>query len=74
VTNPSGQVLGSAGSCPAPTDIARRAAKSERALLMQPFAADDGTLYFDIALPIRRGDRNWGTLRAGVPAELMLAA
>jgi methyl-accepting chemotaxis protein len=41
---------------------------------MQPFAADDGTLYFDIALPIRRGDRNWGTLRAGVPAELMLAA
>ena len=74
VTNPSGQLLGSAGSCPAPADIARRAAKSERSLLMQPFAADDGTLYFDIALPIRRGDRNWGTLRAGVPAELMLAA
>ncbi len=74
VTTPSGQVLGHSGACPAPADIAQRAAGSDRALLMQPFAADDGTLYFDIALPMRRGGRNWGTLRAGVPADMMLAA
>ncbi|MFX7329363.1 hypothetical protein ABTI69_21470, partial [Acinetobacter baumannii] len=36
VTNPAGQVLGSTGNCPAPADIAQRAARSERALLMQP--------------------------------------
>lgn len=74
VTDRAGHVLGRAGRCPAPDDVAARASGSDRALLMQPFAAEDGALYFDIALPIADGDRRCGTLRAGVPADRMLAA
>jgi methyl-accepting chemotaxis protein len=74
VTDAKGVVLDAFGTCPAPAGIAQRAAAAERPLLMQPYAADDGTLYFDIALPIRHGERTWGTLRAGVTAEQMLAA
>lgn len=74
VTDAEGVVLDAFGTCPAPAGIAQRAAAAERPLLMQPYAADDGTLYFDIALPIRHGERTWGTLRAGVTAEQMLAA
>ena len=68
-----GEVAAAYRESPATPELARRAAASERNMLLQTYCGSDGAVYFDVAMPVFLGQHHWGAIRAGFPAEAILA-
>lgn len=69
-----GEKLAQLGAYQPIPEVEKRACDNQRNVLMQTYSLDDGSLYFDVSMPIRVEGRIVGVVRAGLGAETVLAA